>query len=196
MIDLQLDLASFQRRAQDLGGALDQLPFALSKALNTAAEATRERLAGETWPTHVTVRNKNFMKAALTTKGARATKGNLKVEIYDRLGRAHLTLHDKGGTKTARTMLAIPSSRVRRGSKGVIESQRPRNLKRAVRKGDLIFQAQGRGKKSKLQLMYKLRRSAQQPADVPFSSDFRRFMTMYIRQAFPIAMRLAMQTRR
>jgi hypothetical protein len=179
-----------------VNGALDQVPFALSLALNDAAKDTRSKLIGETWPRSVVVRNRSFMRAALRT--VFASKTNLRVGIFDSLGRGSLALHDKGGVKRARGQLAIPSKRVqaRRGGKGVPANLRPRNLARKVVKNGLIFQAQGRGKNSKLVLMYALRAQAKLRADVPFSADFRRFMLQEVERKFPIAMMKAMSTRR
>src|SRR4051812_11825463 len=120
MIDLELDMSDFQRAAMNMGGAVDQVPFALSVALNEAAQATRRHLVAETWPRSVTVRNSNFMRVALRTEFS--DKRNLTVSIYDSLGRAHLKAHSEGGMKLARGHLAIPTSRVRRGASGVIQS--------------------------------------------------------------------------
>lgn len=183
--------------AQGMGAALDQVPFALSMALNNAVEAARSDLINQTWPRHVTVRKSNFLNAALTTSGERATKNRLRVVLYDRLGRGSLKLHAEGGTKRPLgSRLAIPSSAVKRGSNGVVASQRPANLARKVVKKNLIFQASGRGKGSKLTLMYKLARVAKIKNDVPFYEDFNAAMTARVRAEFPKALAKAMATRR
>ena len=49
---LTFDVRDFERAARDLKAARDQLPFAISLALNKAAAATESRLASETWATH------------------------------------------------------------------------------------------------------------------------------------------------
>jgi hypothetical protein len=99
-----------------------------------------------------------------------------------------------GGTKHARGSLAIPTKRVRRGAHGVVPSQRPKALARAVKKGNLIFQAVGR--KGKLALMYVLRPFAQIKKDVPFYEDFAASMQREIMKRFPDAIAKAMATRR
>lgn len=196
MLDLRFDLRDFERKAREIGGALDQVPFAISLAMNEAAEKTRTRLIAQTWPSHVKVRKSGFMNAALTTKGQRATKRSLKVVIYDQLHRASLPLHAQGGVKQSKGRLAIPTSAVRIGTSGVVASQRPANLARKLVKGNLIFQSQGKGKNKKLRLMYKLAKSARIRKDVPFIEDFRTTMLAELRQSFPKAMARAMAGRR
>lgn len=191
---LTLDLREFERAADRMNAARDQVEFALSVAMNDAAKVTRQHLITQTWPRNVEVRNRNFIRAALNIDWA--TKRSLKVGIFDRLGRAHLKLHATGGAKQARGRLAIPTKRVVRTGKGVRTSQRPGNLARAVVKGNRIFQAQGKGKNSKLHLMYVLAPSARIPKDVPFTEDFARVFADEARRAFPSAMAKAMRTRR
>ena len=57
---LRFDLAEFEQAARRLGGAIDQVPFAISQTLNDAAFAARASLIENTWPSHVAVRNRNF----------------------------------------------------------------------------------------------------------------------------------------
>lgn len=196
MLDVKFDISEFARKAQDVGAALDQVPFALSVALNDAVEHTRSSLINTTWPNHVTVRKANFLNAALTTSGERATKNRLRVVLYDRLGRASLPLHADGGIKEARGRLAIPTRAVRVTASGVSASQRPANMKRKVVKGNLIFQASGKGKNSKLTLMYKLQPTAKIKKDVPFYTDFDATMAQQVHASFPKALARAMATRR
>jgi hypothetical protein len=193
-MDLRIDFSAFERKAALIGGAVDQVPFALSRALNDAVKQTRQHLVQDVWPTAVQVRNRGFIGAALRMEFS--TKHKLEVSIYDRLGRAHLALHAKGGTKQARGRLAIPTKRVARGASGVRRNQLPRNLKRAVVKGDMIFQATGRGKNSRLLLMYALRKAAQIRKDVPFVEQFKATMMREAAQAFPERMVAAMKSRR
>ncbi|AWN43153.1 hypothetical protein [Methylobacterium durans] len=172
------------------------MPFAISRTLNQAVLRTRDRLADETWPSHVKVRNRAFIKAALRQPEF-SKKTDLRVALVDRIGRATLNLHDKGGVKRAQSgRFAIPTSRVRRGSKGVVASQRPGNLKRKVVKDGLIFQAVGKGKTQRLQLMFKLQAATRVKADVPFRRDFARFMQEEMRRELPKAVAQAMRTRR
>lgn len=194
MFDLKLDLSEFDRMARQVNGAIDQVPFALTTALNEAAKVTRQHEAEVVWPGHVTVRNRNFMKAALSTEFA--SKRSLRVSIYDRLGRAHLKLHDKGGTKRARGKLAIPTAEVKRNSRGVSARQRPSALPNSFRQGDSIYQRYGSKKGKRIRRMYSLVSSAGIKADVPFSSEFARVMAAQVRNRFAPAMLKAMRTRR
>lgn len=197
MIDLEIDTSAFLRRADDLHDQIDQVPYALALAMNAAAKKTKQKLVEETWPSHVTQRNKSFIGRALQTNFA--NKRNLTIEIYDSLGRAHLKLHDTGGTKTAKGRLAIPPpGTVKRGAGGVRKSQRPHSIiintpKRALRITDRGLFV---GKGGRLRLMYAFKQSANLPADVPFEDDFRQAMTIELRASFPAAMDRAMKPRR
>src|SRR5262245_56523142 len=99
MIEIDVDSSALTDAAIALGAAVDQIPYIMARSLNDAAEATRSYLIHHTWPSSVQVRNQSFMNAALTTKGARASKTDLEVTIYDKLGRANLPLHAKSGTR-------------------------------------------------------------------------------------------------
>ena len=48
--DIQFDVTACERRAWELGGALDQVPFALAGALTDAAFIARRHLVEQTWP--------------------------------------------------------------------------------------------------------------------------------------------------
>lgn len=191
---ITLDLSAFENMARAMDGAADQMGFAISRAINKAVVTAENRLANETWPSHIQARNRSFLKAALKPKFS--TKKDLRVELNDTLGRAHLGLHARGGTKQAKGQFAIPTRAVTRTAKGVRQNQKPRNLKDKVVKGGLIFAPQGRGKKRRLTLMFKLQAQTRQPKDVPFYSDFARFMREEAKREFPKAMLQAMQTRR
>lgn len=191
---LTFDLSAFERQAARIGGMADQIPFAISRALNDAAYSTETRLATDTWAKHTANRDKNFLKAMLNVE--KASKGKLRVALYDERKRGHLAEHANGGVVRGRGNLSIPTARVARGPRGIQPSQKPRDLKRSVRKGDLIFQATGKGKDQRLQLMFKLQPSYRIKRDVPLVEDFRRFMGEEVQKAFPKAMAQAMRTRR
>jgi hypothetical protein len=198
MIDLQIDCSAFERRANELHAQIDQVPHALALAMNAAAKNTRQVLTQDTWPSHVQQRNTGFIGRALRTNFA--NKRNLRVEIFDSLGRAHLKLHASGGTKQARGRLAIPESPsiTRTGSGRIAKNKRPaaiiaRTPKRALRitpKGIFV------GKGGRLELIYAFKASAEQPADVPFDQDFRDTMTVELRTSFPAAMSRALASRK
>lgn len=194
---LTFDTRDFQRYARAMDGLASQIPFALAQALNASAEIVRKDLAERVWPEHVAARNRSFMRAALSTKGTRATKRNLRVVIFDRLGRGNLLLHDRGGTKRPRgKAIAVPSEalQARRSGKGVPKGMRPRNLpatgpSAAFVKGDVLYQRVGAGKSRGLKLMYVLKPSAPIRADVPFHAAF----TTAMRRTMPIQFRLALR---
>jgi hypothetical protein len=213
VIDLQFDMRSLERRAQEIGGALDQLPFVIMKSLNEAADKTRDHLINQTWPSSVQVRDPRFMDAALTTRGERARKDTLRVTIYNKSGRGQLGLHDTGGVKMAKGRLAIPTANIKakRGAGGVPKGMRPMNLPNTFIKGDVIYQRVGKyWKKGKRKSMsafagrdqrhlvpvYKLAPNARLRADVPFTIDFRHVMTREVHAAFSTWMATAMRTRR
>ncbi len=215
---LTFDMRDFQRLARGIERLEKQVPFALSKALNASAEKARTELIDTTWAQHITVRDPNFLKNALTTRGARATKRKLRVEIYDKLERASLALHDQGGRKLPRGQtLAIPNRPIaaRRGSKGVPKGLRPRALSRSFatkwKTGDtLIFQQTGSYRKAgppnkagkrrpakdnrHLKLAYVLKSSVPVKADVPFHADFERVMRRQMPTQFGVAMVAAVNT--
>ncbi|HLH95028.1 MAG TPA: hypothetical protein VKW08_07910 [Xanthobacteraceae bacterium] len=198
MIDLVIDTRDFELRAKELHAQIDQVPYALALAMNQAAKNTRQALVQGTWPSHVTQRNQGFISRALRTNFA--NKRNLRIEIYDSLGRAHLKLHDAGGTKQARGRLAIPPPGAvsRMASGAVRKNQKPHAIvvntpKRALRitpKGIYV------GKGGRLHLMYAFAPRANQPADVPFEADFRHDMLVELRTSFPAALSKALATRR
>jgi hypothetical protein len=193
MIEVEFDGDILLKQALDLGASIDQIPYILARSMNDAAQATRSYLIGTTWPSHVQVRNTSFLNAALTTKDARASKDHLEVTIYDKLGRANLELHAEGGTRTPHgSNLAIGSSNVQRGARGVVPSQRPRALKNAIRIGDVVYQRIN----GRLKLMYVIKPQAQIKKDVPFKEDFARVMTESLQAAIPRNVARAMQTRR
>ena len=201
-MELRLDVSEFEARAKQLDGAEDQIPFALSLALNSAVQDARGVLIQDTWPKSITQRNTAFIAWALGM--VFSTKRNLRVEINDErasaTGSGHLSLHMRGGVRAARkARLAIPPrGSVQRGPHGVRKDQLPaaiiaRTPARALRitaKGIFV------GIKGRLELKYIFRQSVQQPADVPFVEAFRDAIAKATRASFAAAMRRAMSTRR
>jgi hypothetical protein len=170
----------------------DQRP-ALPENFDTLFD-TRDYLIDTTWPNSVTVRNPGFIKNALHVNKA-TDKHNIRVEIVDQLGHAHLQMHADGGIKkVAGANIAIPTKNVGRTSTGAVQmNQKPMRLLRSVKKGNLIFQEQGRGKKNrKLVLMYSLHPSARIKKDVPFREEFAAKMKEAALRHFPERMRQAM----
>lgn len=195
MFELKIDASAFEVWSVAMDAMLDQIPFALSRALNDAAFDARQVLVDQTWPSHVTVRNTSFIGWAL--KIERSDKYNLRVTIYDQSkGNVHLPLHAEGGTKTAKGRFAIPTAAVSLTSQGARTNQKPSNLARKVVIGNAIYQQQGHGRNQKLVKMYTLAHSVKQPADVPFEQDFETAMRASITAHFPVRMMEAMKTRR
>lgn len=198
MFEIKFDVREFEQRTKELEGTLDQMPFALALALTDAANITKQALVDE-WPQHVTQRNPGFIKRALQVKPA--TKHDLRVEIYDSLGRAHLELHADGGIKQAKGKFAIPvESNVKRGARGVSRSKWPRSLSNSFvadlhGKGAALWVRYGR-KGRRLRLMYALRAAVPVRKDVPFRETFATSMMRELRESFPAAMKRAMSTRR
>ena len=207
---LSLDMRDFERAARDFGAILDQVPFALAGAMNDALDDAYAELTTRTWPESITARNPSFIRAALTTRGNRATKGNLRVAIEDKLGRASLSLHAEGGEKLPKgKALAVPSARIAgaRGRSGVPKGLRPRAIPNSFVKGNAIYQRIGKYEKAGpgkgkgydgrgLVLMYTLAPEAAIRPDVPFEPDFERAFRSGIERAFGPRLQAAMAKRR
>ena len=196
VFEFKFDASQFYDAARNLSAAADQVPYALSRALNDAGVDTQNLLIQSTWPRSVQVRNPTFMRAALRHKAA--MKHNLAFEIYDALGRASLALHAKGGTKTPRgAHFAIPVGATR-GAHGVAKRDRPAALIARTPARELRITGSGifTGSGGRLKLRYVLKASTPQPADVPFHQDFEYSMRQGLRTGFPLRIRQAMQTRR
>src|SRR3954464_11508631 len=142
MIDVQLDMRDFERAALNAGQALDQVPFALSRALNDAAKVARTEIVDVQWPRSMNVHNRAFMGWMMRTDFA--DKRNLKVRVYNREPREFLPRQAEGGTKGPHrgTQIALPSTFVNssRGRSGVPTWLKPRNVPNSFRKGNAIFQ--------------------------------------------------------
>lgn len=192
MINVEFNVDDFAARAAEYGAAADQLPYVFARSLNDAAEKTRNLLINQTWTLSIAAKNRSFIGAALTTKGARATKADPTVEIYDELGRGNLLLHARGGTRRARgANLAIPSSaNVRRtGGGAVSRGQTPRALAdKAVRRGRFLF--------AKGKMVYTLDPAVPIKRDVPFYQDFSNTMRQAMLDSLPKNVAVAMASRR
>jgi hypothetical protein len=202
MISLSFDFSSFERKAKEIGGAIDQIPFALANAMSSAAFKVREILIDDTWPRHVEVRNRNAIRQALRVE--KAKKKNLRVAIVGSgpsAQRLNLKAHAEAGAKRplkGRRLAIAPTGTVHRGARGVPKGERPTAIinttpKRALRITDRgIFVGQG----GRLHLRYAFTPTARIKADVPFHEDFNRALRAELRRTFPIAMAKAMKTRR
>ena len=198
MFKVEIDFKEVEEAALRIGASADQIPYAIALAMNRAADVTRNLLIRQTWPQAVNQRNSSFIAASLTTKEARATKGSLAVEIYDKLDRGNLLMQGLGGTRAPvnRTNLAVPSSRVGKSSRGVPTALRPRNLPPATtfKKGDVLYAKNKRSKK--LRLLYVLKPATKIPKRVPFYEDYEASMYRELARTIPLAVEKAMATRR
>jgi hypothetical protein len=195
MFKIEIDYRDLEAAAIRIGASADQVPYALSLALNRAADVTRNLLIETTWPQHVHQRNASFIAASLTTKDSRASKGSLAVELYDKLQRGNLVMQSKGGTRTPQggSNLAVPASSVPKGARGVPSRLRPKNMPTAFRKGDVLY---ARDKKGKLTLLYVLKHQTKIPKRVPFYEDYAMSMSRELVRTIPMAVERAMATRR
>ncbi|UPT91128.1 hypothetical protein HAP41_0000020690 [Bradyrhizobium barranii subsp. apii] len=195
MFRIEFDYDQLLQQAKSIEGVADQLPFALSLAMNRSADVTRNLLIRSTWPTHVKQRNASFIAASLTTRDARASKQSLAVEIYDKLDRGNLHMQAKGGTRSPQggSNLAVPASNVPKTSRGVPARLRPKNMPAAVRKGDVLY---AKDKKGRLRLLYVLKHQTKIPKRVPFYEDFAASMSRELERTIPLAVGKAMATRR
>jgi hypothetical protein len=195
MIKIEFDFAELERAARSVGAAADQIPYAMSLALNRSAEVTRNFLIKQTWPTHVTQRNASFIAASLTTRDSRASKTSLAVEIYDKLNRGNLQLQAKGGTRTPRGggSLAVPVSTIKKGARGVPARLRPKALQNSFKRNGKLYT---RDKRGRIKLVYTLKPTTAVPKRVPFYEDFAASMNRELKRTIPLAVAKAMSTRR
>ena len=188
----------FEAKARALGAAVEQVPFALSLALNRAATNSRRVLVETTWPSAVEVKNKSFIGRALRTNFS--SKRNLRVEVYNSLGRANLAGHAFGGTKLpkGRALAIAPKGRFHRGAKGIPAGLRPVALAAATPRQALRIRPTGMliGKGGKLELQYSFKPMALQPADVNFEEDFIDAMRRDVNASFPAALVRALRSAR
>ncbi|MET3969126.1 hypothetical protein [Bradyrhizobium sp. S3.9.1] len=195
MFKIEMDFKELEQAALRIGAAADQVPYALALAMNRSADVTRNLLVKSTWPQHVKQRNASFIAASLTTRDARASKQSLSVEIYDKLDRGNLQMQAKGGIRSPHggSNLAVPASNVPKTSRGVPSRLRPRNMPNAVRKGDVLY---AKDKKGRLRLLYVLKHQTNVPKRVPFYEDFALSMSRELVRTIPLAVAKTMATRR
>lgn len=153
---------------------MGQQPFSLAKQVRFALAVTLTAVAKEAQDAVVTdiestftVRN-NWDKPsnAMGVKVLPASKHDLSAAVATRAD--WLNLHEEGGTKKpAGRNLAIPTQNVRRTKRDLIQkSQRPKALrgKRTfvlqTKNGPVLYQRKGKGKRSQIVALYRLKPSA------------------------------------
>jgi len=106
-----------------------QLPFAFSQTLNGTMFRVRQETVTKTYPRSFSVRNARFFNSIMRV--GKATKTNLEVSLFDKVGRDYLERHTSGGVKIPKTgRLAIPSKDqlTKRTARGFRNTQRPRTI--------------------------------------------------------------------
>lgn len=195
MFEITLNMRDFERAARSMQAAEDQVPFALSQALNDAAKVARTEIVDVVWPRSMSVHNRAFMGWMMRTDFA--GKHNLKVRLYNREPREFLPRQADGGTKTPHrgAQIALPSNFVNasRGSSGIPKWLKPRNVPNSFRKGNAIFQRLGKGR---VRLLYTLKGQAHVPKRFPAHETWDRVMRSEVMRAFGPRMQAAMRTRR
>ena len=197
MTVVQIRMDEFERVAERIGAAADQIPYAASRTLNDAVRAARQVLVQSTWPSSVTVRNASFMNSQLQM--VFSNKSNLTVEINnEKRPRAHLKLHADGGKKVGKGRLAVPPPGTKVSGRGLRPSQRPRAIVASTPARALRITNRGIfvGKGGRLWLKFSLLQSATQPKDVPFHEDFEHTVRETVRTGFPTWLATAMGSRR
>ena len=149
-----------------------QVPFATAGAINDTLFDVRKQIVGVTAPRAFEVRNRRFFGVAFRVE--KAKKAKLSGAVFDRLGRASLGLHARGGVKRPRGQhIAIPGRDIedKRTAGGAIrKALRPRQVlgkagRRAAfkikfRSGqEAIVRRKGK-KATPLQVLWLLERSA------------------------------------
>lgn len=198
---VKFDLSDFERAADRVGAAKDQVAYALSQSLNDGLFRARDFAISSTWPRGVSVRDTNFLRNALRVE--RSDKRNLigaVTSLGTRAGdRAHLAMHESGGIKRpAKSRIAVPSQAIkaRRGARGIPRNLRPANVPNSFRRGDVIYQVTGRKKNRKLKLLYTLKTGVPIKPTVHWHTDFDMMMRREVANAFPGRFKAAMASKR
>ncbi|TDA64291.1 hypothetical protein E0765_06135 [Sulfuricurvum sp. IAE1] len=155
--------ANFKEMNRFIGSLPKQLNYGASVGLNNLATHMRDsELAGA--KNTLTLRGRWYEPRSRFGFNVQfAKKNDLNAAVYTRAD--WLVLHTEGGTKTGRGRIAIPTAEVKRSKRDMItRSNRPRNIKGSflvhTSKGDAIAVRKGRGKRSRLVILYWLEKQA------------------------------------
>jgi hypothetical protein len=220
MIELEIDAKPLAERAEQLGAAADQLPFIFMTVMNDAAFKARQVLTEVTWPSHVQVKNRQFISAALRVE--KATKDNPAIRIYDVLGKANLKQHAYGGIarpirsrqfaipmpgfgrfSLGDASLRSPALLIEKGEPfiaGIVRKLKGKKRRKSRRKVDVLRSVRITpkgifvGKGGRLHLAFAFKRSVTIPSQVPFDQDFRYTVTEAVRTGFDDKVVRAMQS--
>lgn len=155
--------ANFKEMNTFIGSIPKQLNYGASVGLNNLATHMRDsELAGA--KNSLTLRGRWYEPRSRFGFNVQfAKKNDLNAAVYTRAD--WLVLHAEGGIKTGRGRIAIPTAEVKRSKRDMItRANRPRNVKGSflihTHKGDAIAVRKGRGKRSRLVILYWLEKQA------------------------------------
>ena len=205
-LNIRDDIKRATRRLTDIEKR--QVPFATKNAINDTIKDVRKQIVGVTAPRAFEVRNRRFFGVAIRMQFA--TKQKLTGAVFDRLGRASLGLHARGGTKRPRGQhIAIPGRDIenKRTVGGAIrKALRPRQVlaKTGRRQAFKIKFRSGqeaivrrRGKRATpLQVLWLLERSARIPRRFRFHEDATKVAKRVMPGHFRKRLRQALRTAR
>lgn len=201
MLLIDTDIDACQRDLVDF--FRDQVPFAMSRAINSTAFAVRQEIVDHTWPNAFEVRNRALPKIAFKVD-KKATKADLDANVGQAIDRDWIERQSDGGTKAPRGRhLAIPvdAEKKRTASGAIRKPLKPSNLKRKYfREGSggklLLFTVKGRGKNSTSELAYVLQGSAQIAPIFHFYRDAERKAVTVFSDFFDVEFTKAIQSSR
>lgn len=155
--------ANFKEINSFIGSIPKQINYGASVGLNNLATHMRDsELAGA--KNALTLRGRWYEPRSRFGFNVQfAKKNDLNAAVYTRAD--WLILHTEGGIKTARGRIAIPTVEVKRSKRDMItRANRPRNVKGSflihTSKGDAIAIRKGKGKRSRLVILYWLEKQA------------------------------------
>jgi hypothetical protein len=177
-MEIKVDMGDVLRLADQLGVAAREIPYSMSRSLNSALFDIRSEFIDHTWPDHVTVRNPSFLRYVLRVETS--SKYNLRGAIKEIEETSNpLMDHAKGGTRTPAKAreFAIPTTEYAQGkqtSRGLRASARIRALLASVPRRALRVTSKGVyvGKGGRLELVFAFKPRIEMKADVPFFETF------------------------
>jgi hypothetical protein len=184
-ININSNLKSFTKNLNRFSKT--QVPNATRSTLNETAFELKNHIVKKIFPKAFTVRNRRFPN--LLFKFKKATKQKLESSVFQKTidGRQFdvITKSATGGIKKARGgRVAIPTSNIRLGSKGIRANRRPRqilNNPKGFIKDKKIYLEKARGK---LQLLYFLKEFVKIRKTFPFEESSKSFVDKNLKKIF------------
>jgi hypothetical protein len=177
-MEIKVDMGDVLRLADQLGVAAREIPYSMSRSLNSALFDIRSEFIDRVWPDHVTVRNPSFLRHVLRVETS--SKYNLKGAIKEVERTSNPLLdHALGGVRTPAKAreFAIPTSAYAAGkqtSRGLRAAARIRELIARTPRRSLRITSRGVyiGRGGKLELAFAFKPRIEMKADVPFFETF------------------------